>query len=269
MLIEIGENFSSLIDLKKSNLTSIFKKSKKPLFIIGQGPLCSPEAENIFNFVLNFHNKTVKDKSWNGFNVLQTYSGRVGALDLEFYNKKNLKKNNVEDIYKGKYKILLLFGADEIDFDKIPKSTFVIYIGHHGDNAVARADLIIPTPCFTEKEGIYVNLEGRAQISRQVKHPIAQVEHSFKFLNKLLHKMEIKADFNDFDQLRTSMFNKHPNLMNINKLNVEKTFEPKTAASKFSKNNIFSNISNFYMTDSVSRNSPTMSSCSLQINEKR
>ena len=267
--IEIGENFSSLIDLKKSNLTSIFKKSKKPLFIIGQGPLCSPEAENIFNFVLNFHNKTVKDKSWNGFNVLQTYSGRVGALDLEFYNKKNLKKNNVEDIYKGKYKILLLFGADEIDFDKIPRSTFVIYIGHHGDNAVARADLIIPTPCFTEKEGIYVNLEGRAQISRQVKHPIAQVEHSFKFLNKLLRKMEIEVDFNDFDQLRTSMFNKHPNLMNINKLNVEKIFEPKIATSKFSKNNIFSNISNFYMTDSVSRNSPTMSSCSLQINEKR
>ena len=33
------------------------------------------------------------------------------------------------------------------------------------------------------------------------------------------------------------------------------------------QNDIASNISNFYMTDSVSRNSPTMSSCSLQIND--
>ena len=59
-------------------------------------------------------------------------------------------------------------GADEIDFEKIPDGTFVIYQGHHGDKAVSRADLIIPTPCFTEKEGIYVNMEGRVQISRQV-----------------------------------------------------------------------------------------------------
>ncbi len=268
-VVEVGESYSSLINLKKSNLSSIFKKSKKPLFIIGQGPLCSPEAENIFNFILNLHNKTVKDSNWNGFNILQTYSGRVGALDLGFYNRKNLKRNHVEDIYKGKYKVLFLFAADEIDFDKIPKNTFVIYIGHHGDKAVARADLIIPTPCFTEKEGIYVNLEGRAQISRQVKYPIAQVEHSFKFFNKLLKQMKIKVDFNNFEQLRESMFNKHPNLMKINKLNLEKTFEPKIVTPKFSKKNIFSNISNFYMTDSVSRNSPTMSSCSLQINEKR
>ena len=45
---------------------------------------------------------------------------------------------------------------------KFLKSTFVIYFGHHGDKAVKRADLIIPMSCFTEKEGIYVNLEGRS-----------------------------------------------------------------------------------------------------------
>ena len=34
------------------------------------------------------------------------------------------------------YKVLYLFDADEIDFSKIPKDTFVIYHGHHGDKAV-------------------------------------------------------------------------------------------------------------------------------------
>ena len=55
--------------------------------------------------------------------------------------------------------------------------------------------------------------------------------------------------------------------MKINQLKPEKIFQPKTFTRKFSKNDIVSNISNFYMTDSVSRNSPTMSSCSLQIND--
>ena len=120
-------------------MNSIFNKSKKPLFLIGQGPHCSPDAENIFHFVLNLHNEIVKDKSWNGFNILQTYSGRVGALDLEFYNKNNVKKITLNEIYKGKYELLILFGADEIDFDKIPKNTYIVYIGHHGDKAAIKS----------------------------------------------------------------------------------------------------------------------------------
>ncbi len=266
---EIGESYSSLTNLRSKNLNSIFNKSKKPLFLIGQGPLCSPDAENIFHFVLNLHNEIVKDKSWNGFNILQTYSGRVGALDLEFYNKNNVKKNHINEIYKGKYELLILFGADEIDFDKIPKNTYIVYIGHHGDKAVSRADLIIPTPCFTEKEGIYVNIEGRAQVSRQIKLPIAQVEHSFMFFNKVLNEMGHSIDFKNFQDLRNAMFNQHPNLEKINKINIEKNLKPKSINAKFSKNNILSNITNFYMTDSVSRNSPTMSSCSIELNENQ
>ena len=72
--------------------TRIHKKSKYPLFLIGQGPLCSKESENIFNYLLNLHNNITGDNSWNGFNIIQKYSGRVGALDLGFYNAKNLKK---------------------------------------------------------------------------------------------------------------------------------------------------------------------------------
>ena len=55
-------------------------------------------------------------------------------------------------------------------------------------------------------------------------------------------------------------------LMKINECKQEKMFNVKSIKRSFSKNDILSNISNFYMTDSVSRNSPTMSSCSLEIN---
>ena len=264
--IELGNSYSSILNLQKNIHKKLIAKAKKPLFIIGQGPLCSPEGEEIFNYLLSLHNNCVKKSSWNGFNVLQNYSGRVGALDLEFYNKKNTKRNNINDIYNGKYKVLYLFDADEIDFTKIPKDTFVIYQGHHGDKAVSRADVIIPMPCFTEKEGIYVNLEGRAQISRQVKMPISNVDHSCDFFNKLLTEMGIESEYKSLHDLRNLMFNQYPNLKNINECKSEKTFNVSNISRNFSKNDILSNISNFYMTDSVSRNSPTMSSCSLEIN---
>ena len=96
----------------------------------------------------------------------------------------------VNNIYNGKYDILYLLSADELDFDRIPRKTFVIYQGHHGDRAVKRADLIIPTSCFTEKEGIYVNLEGRPQISRQVKFLFQELEtvgFFFKIIKTLKH----------------------------------------------------------------------------------
>ncbi len=266
--IELGKSFSSILNLQKSKYKNLINKASKPLFIIGQGPLCSDEAEKIFNYILSVHNKTVKNKNWNGFNVLQNFSGRVGALDLEFYNKKNFKRNNIKDIYDGKYKLLYLFGADEIDFDKIPRDTFVIYQGHHGDNAVARADLIIPMPCFTEKEGIYVNLEGRVQISKQVKMPIEKVDHSCDFFKKLSAIVGVQKEYNTFQELRNLMFNYYPHLMKINQYKPEKTFDVKSSSKSFSQDEIKSNIANFYMTDSVSRNSPTMSSCSLMINNK-
>ncbi len=264
--MELGNSYSSILNLQKNIYKKLISKAKNPLFIIGQGPLCSSEGEEIFNYLLSVHNRFVKESPWNGFNVLQNYSGRVGALDLEFYNKKNIKRNNIKDIYNGKYQVLYLFDADEIDFTKIPKDTFVIYQGHHGDKAVSRADVIIPMPCFTEKEGIYVNLEGRAQISRQIKMPVSNVDHSCIFFNKLLSEMGIEREYKTFQDLRTLMFNQYPNLMKINEYKSEKTFKARTAVSNFSKKDIVSNISNFYMTDSVSRNSPTMSSCSIEIN---
>ena len=90
------------------------------MFIIGQGAMC-PRSRKYLHFCLNIHNNNLKDKEWNGFNILQNYSGRVGALDLNFIIKK-IKKTLVHDIYNGKYKVALyLLSADEIDFDKIPK----------------------------------------------------------------------------------------------------------------------------------------------------
>ena len=265
----IGNDFYSLNNLKDLKYKNLLKKSKKPIFIIGQGPLISDEAENLFYFLLDIYNKSSCISSWSGFNVLQNYSGRVGALDLKFYNKNNVNKDFVNNIYNGKYDVLYLLSADELDFDKIPSKTFVIYHGHHGDRAVKRADLIIPTACFTEKEGIYVNMEGRPQISRQVKMPITGVSDTWYFFQKLSKYLNVdQIDYKNISELRSIMFEETPHLSKINLLSENILPKLKTPKVKLSKNLIKPSIDNFYMTDSVSRNSPVMSSCSRQMQKK-
>ena len=262
--LDLGENSSSLVKLKEKKFLDRFKKSQKPIFILGQGALCHSDAQQIFNYCLNLYIKYFGKLDWNGFNVLQTYAGRVGALDLEFFNKKLVDSRSfIKNIYQGRYKLLYLLSADEIDFDSIPRSTFVIYHGHHGDKATKRADLIIPMSCFTEKEGLYVNLEGRSQFSRQIKSPLPFVDHSWDFFLKLSNLLNVNLNYTDQNDLRENMFEEFPHLSRVNDVSLNKILSANTMGSKFSNKIIDSNISDFYMTDSVSRNSPTMSKCSI------
>ena len=66
---------------------------------------------------------------------------------------------------ENKPKVLFLLGADSgvITRDKLPKDCFVIYQGHHGDAGAQIADAILPGAAYTEKQGTYVNTEGRSQ----------------------------------------------------------------------------------------------------------
>ena len=43
------------------------------------------------------------------------------------------------------------------------KGAFKVYIGHHGDNGARQADLVLPGAAYAEKHGTYVNTEGRVQ----------------------------------------------------------------------------------------------------------
>jgi len=58
---------------------------------------------------------------------------------------------------------LYLLGADEIDLANAARLSSSIQ-GHHGDRGAARADVVLPGAAYTEKDGTYVNTEGRVQL---------------------------------------------------------------------------------------------------------
>ena len=86
--IDLGIDSKSLLKLKEKKFTEILKKSKKPMFILGQGAMCAEDSESIFNFSLMVYHKYSKNDEWNGFNVFKIMLVELGALDLGFFNKK-------------------------------------------------------------------------------------------------------------------------------------------------------------------------------------
>ena len=62
---------------------------------------------------------------------------------------------------------------------------FFQYTGHHGDNGVLLADVILPGAAFTEKTATYVNTEGRPQQTRVAVNPPGMAREDWKIIRAL------------------------------------------------------------------------------------
>eukprot|EP00510_Aplanochytrium_minuta_P000499 CAMPEP_0184012082 /NCGR_PEP_ID=MMETSP0954-20121128/4189_1 /TAXON_ID=627963 /ORGANISM="Aplanochytrium sp, Strain PBS07" /LENGTH=481 /DNA_ID=CAMNT_0026291979 /DNA_START=310 /DNA_END=1755 /DNA_ORIENTATION=- len=103
--------------------------------------------------------------TWNGVNVIHRNSNDVGLLELgrteAFAPEKCADK--VDFLY------LSNVGADDlpVSVQELRESAnFIVYQGTHGDELAAAADVVLPSCAYSEKSGVYVNMEGRVQQGR-------------------------------------------------------------------------------------------------------
>lgn len=237
----------------KGAFAEVLSKAQNPMIIVGQGALSRDDGMEIQALARAVAAKfnMVKD-GWNGFNVLHTQASRVGALELGFVG------GDLDKMLKGD--VLYLLGADEIPVASIGKDTFVIYQGHHGDAAAARADVILPGAAYTEKNATYVNVEGRAQQAKQAIFPPGEAREDWKIIRALSEALGKTLPYDDIAQLRARMAKSNPVFANIDSVQPAewKPFgkEGKHDAAPFSLV-----INNFYMTDVISRASRVMEEC--------
>lgn len=112
-----------------------------------------PAVMNYINMLQKDTNLLSKEDQWNGFNVLHSDVGRINALELGITSKKPTELPPAKVVY--------LLGADNFRHEEIPEDAFVIYQGHTGDEGAYYADLILPTSSYLEKNGTFVNTDGR------------------------------------------------------------------------------------------------------------
>ena len=157
-------------------------------------------------------------------------------------------------------------GLDEIN-TSILKNAYVVYLGHHGDIAASIADIILPTPAYTEKSSTYMNIEGRVIQTTKCHNPLGEAKDEWKIFRVLSDMFGKNLKFNNIGELRRELTQNFKQFANLNEI------APKNKIS-FAKENkiedikINYNINNFYMNDSISRSSETMALCTKDILNK-
>ncbi|MEX2616100.1 MAG: NADH-quinone oxidoreductase subunit NuoG [Alphaproteobacteria bacterium] len=239
--------------------------AKRPMLIVGMGALARDDGAAVLAAARAIAEKTgmVAD-DWNGFNVLHTAAARVGGLDLGFVPGEGGRDTAgiLDGAASGEVEVVYLLGADEIDTSKLDKA-FVIYQGHHGDNGAHAADVILPGAAYTEKNGTYVNTEGRVQLARRACFPPGDAREDWAIIRALSAKLGKALPFDDMAALRRAMHAACPHFTRIDELEPVVWGEFGDAGA-MSADPFVSPIVNFYMTDPISRASETMAQCTRE-----
>ena len=251
---------------EKSDFLEHLKNAKNPLMLIGSSAINYNDGIEILKICAEICNKfNIVNESENGFNILNQNISRVGALDIGFYSKnfdRDFKVSLTKHI-RDTNPVVFLLGLDEINFSSL-KDSFVIYIGHHGDEGANNADIILPSPAFPEKTSTFVNIEGRVLQTTKCFNPIGEAKEEWKIFRALSQEFKEQLKFNNLKELRQEIIKKFPHLNQLNTL-------PNKSEVNFGKsyiidnNEIEYNIKNFYMTDSISRASVNMANCTKEI----
>ena len=267
----LGNTAEVLKDLAEGNhpFNERLAKAELPMVLISTSALERSDGAAIMNYIYKLgenSNLINKKEKWNGINVLHTEASRVGALDLGIVPRTDLKSL--------KPKVVYLLGADNFRHEEIPEDAFVIYQGHTGDEGAYYADLIIPGASYLEKQGLFVNTDGRPQQTRAAQAPPGFGREDWMILRALSEELGIPLPYDSLDEVRTRLAELAPHLVKFDVIensgfeNLALRFNPK-GDLKLNKTPLTDNVDNFYQTDVISRNSQVMARCTKELNPKK
>jgi NADH-quinone oxidoreductase subunit G len=234
---------------------AILAKAERPLVIVGAGALAREDGDAIAALAA----KLAVKGDWNGYCVLHNAASRVGALDIGFVpGEGGLDAQAMAKT--GALDLAFLVGADEID---VEPGAFVVYVGTHGDRGAHRADVILPGAAYTEKSGLYVNTEGRVQMTDRAGFPPGDAREDWAIFRALSAVLGQTLPFDSLAQLRALLAKAVPHMANIDA--IEKA--DAGALAKLPQGTLTgaafaSPIADFYLTNPIARASKVMAECS-------
>jgi len=252
---KIGSNTSVIREIVSGSheISGIIKKSKKPMIIIGESALYGKTGQYVFETLKSFLSSNgFITKDWNALNILNQQASRVGAIDLDIYSI-NEKENFsfFDKLDNNVFKFIYLLGADNISFDK--KDKFIVYQGSHGDKGAEIADIILPGAAYTEKNGLFVNLEGKLQKAYKASYPPGEAREDWIIFKDLANMMKQPLGYNNVKHLRESIYKHIQPKINNKAENKNKV--------DFVDDTILIKSIDYYYTNPIARSSKVMSEC--------
>ncbi|XP_071389407.1 NADH-ubiquinone oxidoreductase 75 kDa subunit, mitochondrial isoform X1 [Centroberyx affinis] len=272
----LGESAKVLRDIASGThpFSQVLAKAKHPVVVVGSGSLQREDGAAIMAAVSTIaQNARVSsgvEESWKVLNVLHRVASQVAALDLGY-------KPGVEAIRKNPPKVLFLLGADAgcITRQDLPKDSFIIYQGHHGDTGAPMADIILPGAAYTEKCSTYVNTEGRAQQTRVAVTAPGMAREDWKIIRAISELAGVTLPYDTLDEVRDRLAEVSPNLVRYDDVEEANYFKQANELSKAVNQAVLTEplvpsqltVRDFYMTDPISRASQTMAKCVKAVTE--
>jgi NADH-quinone oxidoreductase subunit G len=171
----------------------------------------------------------------------------------------------LEAVRGDRVEVLYLLAADELPVDRLG-AAFVIYQGHHGDAGANRADVILPGAAYTEKDATYVNTEGRVQRTQRAIFPPGDAREDWSIVRALSEALGHKLPYDSLAAVRAGLRAAHPSFAGAG---APAPFGELGRAGALDAAAFVSPITSYYMTDPISRASPTMAKCIQEIEDAR
>jgi NADH-quinone oxidoreductase subunit G len=248
----IGDDLALLGKLP-SNVAEAFAAAKRPALILGPGALAAGALGAGLAAVSSLN---LVSEGWNGFNVIHTAASRMAGLLLGY-----AQTGGIADVEAARPEVVLLLGADEVAPERFA-GAFKVYIGHHGDKGARQADLVLPAAAYSEKHGTYVNLEGRVQRGEKASFPPGDAREDWTIFRAVSDLLGRPLPFDRFDQLRAAMVAEVPALGRDGLIDLP--WAPPSLSADASGPMTLP-ISDFYLTNAITRASPTMHRCSAEL----
>ncbi len=252
------------------HFADLLRQAKRPVIISGiaalQGLDCMATYQTARFIADRFG---VVKNGWNGFNILQPAASRVGALMMGFLPGKGGDDTDVilKCASQGHLKFLYLLGRDDVT-QKDVGDAFVVYQGHHGDQGAEMADVILPGVAYTEKQGLYLSMEGRVQETAQVVPAPGDAKEDWKIVRALSEMVGHTLPYNTREDLLEALYKQHP-FFQTRGMRPETVWRMTSAPQEIRRGILDYPIKNYYMTDVIGRASPTMAQCVKDIRGKK
>jgi NADH-quinone oxidoreductase subunit G len=267
----LGNSLKALDDVLegRGGVLPMLRNASHPLIILGQAALTHPAGDSVLFKAAHLAGAVMEGKEasgWNPFNILHASAAQAGGLDIGFVpGKGGLDvKGMLDGAAGGDIEVLYLLGADEFDVSRTGDA-FVIYQGSHGDRAARIADIVLPGSAYTEKNGTYVNTEGRVQLGERAVFPPGDAREDWTIVRALSEYLGAKLPFDSLRELRTAMYAAYPHLASINSVKPEGLFKPPVAKDKLPRLPDYpfqALVEDYYQTNPIARASSVMAELS-------
>jgi NADH-quinone oxidoreductase subunit G len=277
---QLGTDIATLEAIANGNhaFAQVLKDAKRPMIVLGSGALTRADGAAVLHLAAKIAADSgmigpaggVAEGGWNGFNILHAAASRVAAMDLGFLPGEGGRDlaGIVDGAQKGEVDFLYLLGADEFDVAHLGRA-FIVYQGSHGDAGAHHTDVILPAAAYTEKDGTYVNFEGRVQLAERAVFPPGEAKEDWAIIRALSEVLGVQLPYDDRTQLRAAMAKQAPHFAKPGTAPVHADTEAATweaigQAGPLDRAPVGQGIADYYLTNPIARASETMAKCSRE-----